>query len=76
MGPTPVIEAPGDEIAKCAEKHPPERFQLIWVGSAEPQTCRGPGSERWEELMQLIHSMKGKSRSLPLDATITEALYD
>jgi len=70
------MEATGEEIAKYAQQHPDERFQLLLVAEAGSPEPRGPGSEGWERLMELIHSMKGKSRSLPIEATSTEALYD
>ena len=76
MSVTPVMEATGEEIAKYAQQHPDERFQLLHVAEAEPLEQRGPGSDAWERMMERIHSMKGKSRSLPLGATSTEALYD
>ncbi len=76
MAVTHVVEATGEEIAKYAQDHPRERFQLLQVGEPDLRDVRGPGSESWEELIELIHSMKGKSRSLPLEATSTEALYD
>jgi len=71
------MEGSGEEIAQYARSHPERRFRLSVVEEApmeRPQ--RGLGSESWEEVMEFIHSLKGKMGSLPLEATSTEALYD
>lgn len=71
-----IIEGTGEEIAEFAQQHPQDRFQLIVLPQMEPPRQRGPGSQSWEELMLFIHSLKGKTGSLPLEATSTDALYD
>lgn len=71
-----IIEGTGEEIAEFAQQHPRDRFQLIVLSEPDQVQQHGPGSPGWEEMMQFIHSLKGKMGNLPLEATSTEALYD
>lgn len=76
MSVTPIMVATGTEIAQYVQQHPGERFQLLHIAEPEPLEQNGPGSANWERMMQRINSMRGKSQSLSLEATSTEALYD
>ena len=72
-----VVEGTGLEIADFAVNHPSERFRLVPVSVPEyPIRWGGPDPETWNEVMEFIHARKGTLRSLPLEATSTEALYD
>lgn len=75
MIPERIIQGTGEEIAKYAQEHPRDHFQLIVLSQDEPKQ-HGPGSEGWEKMMRVIHSFKGKLPTLPPDATTTESLYE
>jgi HPt (histidine-containing phosphotransfer) domain-containing protein len=81
MIPQRIIEGTGEEIAKYTQEHPNGRFQLIvlFEEDEEEETTTQAVQKRdkdWEDVMEFIHSWKGKLPIIPLEATSTEALYD
>jgi len=76
-----MIEGSGEEIAKYAQAHPRDRFQLIVLSQENPKPIAskrrsGPDQKTRQHLIEFKRSLKGKMGALPLDATSTEALYD
>ena len=61
-----VFEGTGEEVAEYAHAHPAERFRLI--PSDLYKTEEALSEKAWDDLMETIHSFKGKLPVLPDDA--------